>query len=93
ATYTEYGTDVLGEYLNLFPNKIHVPDETESASYEVELAAFLEQNDRAMAASDVNVPQPSEKKVVDNLEKGTYIDVHEIAGNLPQDEATVLCVL
>ena len=93
AIYTEYGADVLNAYRNLFQNKIHVPDAAEQTSYEAELAQLLAQSDSALAASPMTLPQVSDKKVVDNPDKGTYIDVHEIAGNLPQDEATVLSTL
>lgn len=89
AIYTEYSNDILSAYQNLFPELA----ETEPDSYASEMAQFFAESDHLMAASTVSMPQPSDKKVVDIPETQTYIDVREIAGTLPPDEAAVIGTL
>lgn len=89
AIYTEYSSDVLSAYQNLFPELA----ETEPDSYVSEVAQFFAESDHLMAASTITTPQFSDKKVVDIPETQTYIDVREIAGTLPSDEAAVLGTL
>ena len=90
AACAEHAGDIIGGYAYLFRDRVRVPDEAERAAYEAE---FLHEKSDAIAASPVELPQSDCKKMIDNPQTETYIDLKEELAGLSGEEAAVVQAL
>lgn len=93
AACTEFGSDVIQSYEYLFPERVRALSEDEVASYLSEITQLPDNRNEKIAASEVRIPQSCDKKDVDKMPKGTYIDVQGLISGLPETEAAALLQL
>ena len=91
ASFAENGSDVLRDYLYLFPERVHIPSDQE-----LESCADTYFNASKNISFEEQVPQkadPLDKKDIDKRNSPKYIDLNATAAGLPPEEAAVLLSL
>lgn len=93
AGYAEYANDVIGEYLHIFRDRIHLLSEEETKSYLEAQREFFDKKEVLFVASPVEIPSAAPQKEVDKPNLQTYIDLQETPEGLSPGEGAVFRAL
>lgn len=87
------GWDIVGEYVHIFPDKLHRSDDRETPVKEPEKCAPEKQKKPADGAGSENLKNENEKIVIDKAATAPYSDVNKPMPKLSQEEQSVVDAL